>query len=115
MKPTVTVDDSCWPSAATSPVGPPGIVSDSWEPGTSGPLATNCRSSAESCDQLPATAGENDGIGLVGASGVERSTVIVADGTTLVAPVAGVVPTTSSGTMAGVPVAAAVPPCGEWR
>jgi len=54
-------------------------------------------------------------IGLVGASGVERSTVIVADGTTLVAPVAGVVPTTSSGTMAGVPVAAAVLPCGEWR
>ena len=74
----------CCPSEPMTPVGPPGTVSVSVAPGTSGPGGLYWSSDGDSTAQEPATGGLSVGIGLLGASAVESSTAIVEPAATLV-------------------------------
>src|SRR5277367_6625629 len=67
-----------------TPEGPPGTVTVSVAPGTSGPLAWYSSNDGDSTAQMPATGGLRVGIGLFGARSVENCTVMVEPAATLV-------------------------------
>ncbi len=69
-----------------TPEGPPGTVTVSVAPGTSGPVAWYSSNDGDSTAQAPATGGLSVGIGLFGARSVENCTVMVEPAATL-APV----------------------------
>ena len=74
----------CWPSEPSTPPAPPGTVTVSVAPGTSGPVAWYSSSAGESTAQAPGTAGFRVGMGLSGARSVENSTEMAAPAATLV-------------------------------
>src|SRR5580692_3479382 len=92
-----------------TPDGPPGTVTVSVAPGTSGPVAWYSNSDGDSTAQAPVTGGLSLGIGLFGARSVENCTVMVEPAATL-APVGETDETVrAGGGVAGV--AAACPLC----
>src|SRR3984957_5921748 len=114
MEPGATVNDAvkgalrCWPREPTTPCGPSGTVMGSCAPGTSGAVASYCRSEGESTAHWPATAGVSVGRALPGARSVENWTEITAPLSTL-APVGAVLSTLRTG--GGLEVVAAA---GVW-
>ena len=92
----VTVCAMCWPSEPMTPEGPPGTVTVSVAPGTSGPVAWYSSSDGDSTAHEPATGGLSVGSGLFGARSVENCTVIVEPAATLV-PVGETEATLSAG------------------
>ena len=80
----VTVWARCWPFEPTTPVAPPGTVTVSVAPGTSGPEASYWRTDGDRTAQVPATGGLKVGIGLPGARSVENCTEMVDPAATLV-------------------------------
>src|SRR6516165_8592494 len=80
----VTVWARCWPCEPMMPPDPPGTVTVSVAPGTSGPVASYWSSEGDSTAQDPATGGLSVGRGLLGARAVERWTEIVDPATTFV-------------------------------
>ena len=83
-----------------TPEGPPGTVTVSVAPGTSGPVAWYSSNDGDSTAQLPATGGLSVGRGLLGARSVENCTVMVEPAATLV-PVGEIEETVSAGGGAG--------------
>ena len=79
-----------------TPEGPPGTVTVSVAPGTSGPVAWYSSNDGDSTAQLPATGGLSVGSGLLGARSVENCTVMVEPAATLV-PVGETEETVSAG------------------
>src|ERR1700722_8964556 len=79
----VTVCARCWPSEPTTPEAPPGTVTVSAAPGTSGPLAWYSSSEGDSTAHTPATGGVSVGMGLPGARLVENCTATVDPAATL--------------------------------
>ncbi len=85
------------PEALRNPPEPPGIERVSVAEGTNGAVAENCSCVGVTLAQFPATGGERVGSGLFTARGSDRVTASVAPGSTLVAPLVGVVLATLNG------------------